>query len=363
MAEHGHAAHPAHAERTDAGHKAPDGGKKEASIFVTLIAAIALAFSALWYFKLLTATAVLLVIFAILIFIYSRSSHFMLEIQEYERAVVFRWGKFLKVVGPGWVVLRPFSDTYRMVDLRVKTIDVTPQEVVTKDDVKLTIDAILFIKVSDPVKAVLNVEDYEDSAVSYVKANLRDIVGKMELDEVISGIDEVNRREHAGLAQVSKDWGVDVVQVEIQSIQLPEELLAAMHEKKAAVEKKHAAVQRAEAQKLTIDAIQSAAGKLTDPALRYLYIQALEKVAEGKSNKIIFPMELSRLAESLTKSLGGVPYEKAQEEVISKYREAVADEAERGTEGVIATLRKELEEKETRKRPAAPAKKRKFEFG
>lgn len=332
--------------------------KKESAILVTLIAGIAITFAALYFLKLLTVTAVLVVVLALLVFIYSRASQFIVQVKEYERIVVFRFGKFTRLAGPGWVVLVPFIEAYRLVDLRVKTVDVAPQDTVTKDSVKLIIDAILFIKVTNPVKAVLNVVDYEAAAVHYIRAHLRDIIGKVHTEDVISGIEEINKRLQEGLASVAKDWGIEVVKVEMQSVQLPPEVLAAMHEKRAAVDKKHAAVQRAEAQKLTIDAIQAAAGKLTDPALRYLYLQSLERIAEGKSSKIIFPMELSRLAEGLTKTLTGVPYEKAQGDVLQKYKETVKEEAE--TTGVMEMLRRGLEEKEKRK--PAKRKARKFEF-
>jgi regulator of protease activity HflC (stomatin/prohibitin superfamily) len=161
----------------------------------------------------------------------------------------------------------------------------------------------------------------------------------MNLDRVISEIGEINKLLQEGLQEVSDDWGVRVDRVEIQKLVLPEELMASMHRKKAAEQDKMATVERAEAQRMTIDAIQSAAGKLTNPALQYLYIQSLQKIAEGKSNKIIFPLELSRLATGLANKLG-TSYSEAQDKLVEDYQEKVASGAK--PRSVIDDLRREL---------------------
>jgi regulator of protease activity HflC (stomatin/prohibitin superfamily) len=319
----------------------------QATIFLLFIAAISAGIIGLLYFGLFDKPLyfLLLVLFALII-IYSQSSKFFAMLQEYERAVVFRFGRFQKVAGPGWLAVVPFIDSFIKTDLRVQTLEVSPQEVVTKDNIKLTLDAIVFLHVIDPKKAIIAVEDYEDAALSFIQANLRDVVGKLTLEQVISNIDQINNTLNRNLAKTAEEWGLEVDKIEIQSVELPPTVMEAMHKKRAATEEKFAQVQRAEAQKLTIDALQEAAGKLTQPTLHYLYLQSLQKMAEGKSSKIIFPLELSGLATALSAKMG-LPYSDAQQRVVEKYQEKVK-EGER-PQSIIEELKRELDIKATKK--------------
>lgn len=313
--------------------------QKEVSIFVTLIAFIIIAFVGLYFLQLLTEIAVLIIILIVLAVLYSRSSSFLIQLQEYERGVVFRMGRYERLVGPGWVILIPFVETYKRMDLRIQTVDIPPQEVVTNDNIKLSMDAVLFIKVEDPVKAVIKVQDYEKSAVSNIQASMRAVIGRMKLSGVITNMSKVNKLLKEEAAQVSKDWGVVIEDVEIQTLVLPESVQEAMHKLKEAEQQKLAAKEIAAGKKITIDAIQAAAGKLTDPTLQYMYLQALERIAEGKSNKIIFPLELSKLASGLASKIGQ-PYSKAQEKVLDRYQE-LAKEGKK-TRSILEELREEI---------------------
>jgi regulator of protease activity HflC (stomatin/prohibitin superfamily) len=312
---------------------------KQAVVLFSLIAFVIVALVVLYYFDLLRPVAVLLIILVVLVIMYTRSGTFFVQLQEYERAVVFRYGKFQKVAGPGWLFMIPFIETFRLIDLRVRTVDVGAQEVITKDNIKLHIDAIIYLHVFDAQKAIINVRDYERASVSYIQAHLRDVVGKMTLEYAISRVDEINKILLEGLQKITREWGVNVVNVEIQSLEIPDTVISAMHRRKAAEQDKLAAVEKAEAHKLTIDAIQAAAGKLSSPSLQYLYLQSLQKIAEGKSSKIIFPMELSRIASGLAAKLGE-PYEKAQEQVVERYQKGIREG--KGPETIVETLRREV---------------------
>lgn len=234
----------------------------------------------------------------------------VIEFAEFERGVVLRFGAFNRVVGPGWVFIFPFVEKYMAVDMRVQTSDITPQNVVTNDNIRLDIDAIIYMRVVDAAKAVLTIKNYISAAIGYTQAHLRDVIGKLPLADVISKVDEVNFLLRKGLEEISKDWGIEIVKVEIQSVELPEVVVQAMHERKSAEQLKLATEQRAKARQLMIDAVREAAGKLSSPALSYLYMDALKKIADGKSTKIIFPMEITRLAEGIFSKLiteKGVP--------------------------------------------------------
>ncbi|NYZ80117.1 hypothetical protein H0N95_02600 [Candidatus Micrarchaeota archaeon] len=300
-----------------------DESQKQASLFITLIVFIVLGIAVLTYFNIWNTAAVALFVIVVLALVFFNSPKFFLSLQDYERAVVFFRGKFEKVAGPGWMYLNPLFESYVKVDLRSKPIDVAAQEVVSKDNVRLKIDAILYLKVIDPQKAVLNVENYEKSATSNIQAALRSVIGQMEASEVISNINKINSMLRENTKDVTESWGIIIENVEIQAITLPEGIQKAMHALKEAQQKKLAAKEIAEGVKIRLDAVQEAASKFSDSTLQYMYLQSLQKIAEGKSSKIIFPMELSRLAASVSDKFG-TNYAKAQEEVAEKYKEKAA---------------------------------------
>ena len=297
------------------------GEQKEGTIFIalimfTILAVIAAAFMGLLFNPL----TILMIILVITLVTYTQSRNFFLQLQEYERAVIFRRGKFKKVVGPGWIFLTPFIESYRQVDLRVKTADIPSQDVVTKDNINLKFDAIMYIKVVDPKKAILNIEDYHKAAVLNIQASLRAVVGQIPLSEVISNINKINDLLKKANEKVASGWGIEIENVEIQSIIIPDSVQKEMHKLKEAEQKKLAARELAEGKRIQIEAIQAAGGKLTGPTLQYMYLQSLNKIAEGKSSKLIFPMELSRLAQGISAKFHE-PYDKAQNEIVSRYQE------------------------------------------
>ncbi|MBN3037237.1 MAG: hypothetical protein JW834_02215 [Candidatus Diapherotrites archaeon] len=317
---------------------------KEVGVFLIMIAAVLLLLGSMFALGFINEMVMLFGVLAILAFIYKSSPQLVIELEEYERAVILRYGAFHKVAGPGWVFVLPMVDDPRVVDLRVQTADVEPQEVLTKDNVTLKIDAIIYYKVANPKAAVLNVEDPTDAVLSFVRAHLRDVVGKMELESVISQINIINDLLRKSLEKITEDWGIEVVKVEIQSIELPPDVLKSMHRRKEAEQWRMAQEERARGQAIRIDAIRQSAGKLTDPALQYLYLQALEKVAEGRSSKIIFPIELTHLAERLSSRMGPKVAEKVSEDLREKYDEFVLEETREGrpvdTQEILSSLRK-----------------------
>ncbi len=231
----------------------------------------------------------------------------ILTLKDYERAVIFRFGKVKRVGGPGWTFVWPLIEKPNLVTLRVETIDIPPQNVLTKDNIQLRIDGVLFIAVNPEKQSVINsvvkVENYRKASTMYVIAVLRDIVGEFELTDVITNIEEINTRLKKALIKVSGEWGVDVTSVEITDIKIPEDILLAMHEQKAAVQKKLAIYELAESEKAKILAVRDATANLDEKTVVYYYIKALEKMAEGQSSKIIFPMELTNLLEKVSTTL------------------------------------------------------------
>jgi len=234
-------------------------------------------------------------------------TNIILQLKDYERAVIFRFGKVNRVGGPGWTFVLPFIEKPNITTLRTQVIDVPTQQVITRDNIRITIDAILFISVDSPKESVINsvvkVEDYRKAATFYVISMLRDILGEFDLIDVISNTESINKKLTESLKGVAKEWGIKVNSVEIRDLQIPEEIIESMHKQKAAVQKKLAIFEEAESEKAKIMAIKDATDALSDKTVLYYYIKALEKVGEGQSTKIIFPMELTSLLHSISNKL------------------------------------------------------------
>jgi len=231
---------------------------------------------------------------------------FLFEFKEYERGVIYRFGKYHRVAEPGWRFLIPMIETFVKYDLRTETIDIPPQEVITKDAVKLNIDAIIYLRVDDPVKAELYVEeDYRKAIEEHVKGRIRNLVGSMALEELYAKIDQVNNQLREDVQRLAIEWGVMIVNVELISVTPPPLMVEAMQAEEIAERYKRAELQQAETTKIRINAIEEAAGKLSTSTLNYLYIRALKDIADGKSTKIVFPMELTGMVEKLGRGLGG----------------------------------------------------------
>lgn len=258
---------------------------------------------------------------------------FVLFLQEYERAVILRFGKLHRISGPGWALTIPGLENYTKVDLRVQTIDVAKQEVITKDNVAIKVDAIIFLSVKkDPksvANSVLNVEDYKKAAQLFVKASVREVIGNMILSEVVSNINELNVRLLKELAKITSEWGINVESVELKEIIVPDIVIEAMHKQKAAEQERLAIVQIAEAEREKISAIDKSASQLGDKSISYYYIKALEEMSKGASTKIIFPMEFSRLAEILAGKVAPKANEKSKlEKFLDKYGDMLEDKLE-----------------------------------
>ncbi|MEK6972881.1 MAG: SPFH domain-containing protein [archaeon] len=232
---------------------------------------------------------------------------FLITLKDYERAIVFRFGKVNRVGGPGWIFILPPVESFTKVDLRTKTTDVPKQDVITKDSIEVRIDAILYLRIKkDPqsiIKSVIEVEDYNLAAQNFIMAALRNKIGNMLLSDVIANINSLNEELAHELKLLIEGWGLDVVDVEIKEVQIPRKIIEAMHDEKAAVQEKLARMERAKAQAEEINAVSEATKSLSQDTLNYYYIKALEEMARGKSTKLIFPLEISKIVHSLSSNI------------------------------------------------------------
>ncbi len=239
----------------------------------------------------------------IILFLFAKFDY-LITLRDFERAVVFRLGKVVRVAGPGWTLIFPPFESATIVDTRTRTIDIPKQNIVTEDNVEVTIDAVIYLRVkrdnASVINSVIEVVDYVRASEQFVIGLIRDKAGSLTLSELISSIEELNKSLKEDLEKLSLKWGVQVEEAAIKDIQIPKTVLNAMHEQKAAVQKKLARMEGAKARQAEIEAVKAATLELNDKALAYYYVQALEKLGEGKSTKFIFPMELTKLAQSFS---------------------------------------------------------------
>ena len=251
---------------------------------------------------------------------------FILFLKDFERAVIMRFGKVKRVGGPGWCIVLPFIEDPTIVDLRTQTVDIPKQDVITKGNIELKIDAVVYLRVNKDhqsiIKSVVEIEDYKSAIQLYVISMIRDIIGDMTLPEVIANTPAMQQKIKVGVAGISAGWGIEIVSVDIKDVDIPHIVLDAMHEEKAAVQRKLARMEGAQAHMAEINAVKEAAGGLSDKALAYYYIRALEKLGEGKSTKFIFPMELTKLAEAIGSGVSGKSSGKV-EDLFEKYAPAI----------------------------------------
>ena len=215
-------------------------------------------------------------------------------VNEYERAVVLRLGKFLAVKGPGIIILIPFIDRMVKIDLRTVALDVPPQEVITRDNVSIKVSAVVYFRVVDPEKAFLRVEDYYYATSQLSQTTLRSICGQAELDEILSEREKLNIKIQEILDADTEPWGVKVSKVEIKEIDLPEEMKRAMAKQAEAERERRAKIISADGEYQASRTLLEAAKIMAENpiTLQLRYLQTLTEIATEKNSTIIFPLPI-----------------------------------------------------------------------
>ncbi len=216
---------------------------------------------------------------------------------------MYRFGKFRQVVGPGWVLYWPAFESFTKVDMRTRTLDLPLQAVITQDDVEIRVDAVIYKRVVDAKKAIINVRDYELALREYLRAQIRNTIGKMELEDVLERTEEIGIELKNAMKAVTEEWGIEIFKVELQTITLPETLIQAMHKRREANEYKTKLETEAQAKQLSLDILDKATSKASPGTFTYLYLDSLKAIANGKATKIVLPVELSNLARALSEKV------------------------------------------------------------
>ncbi len=215
-------------------------------------------------------------------------------LSEYERAVIFRLGRIRDAKGPGLIIIIPGIDRMVRVDMRTITMDVPPQDVITKDNVSIKVSAVVYFRVMDANSAVTNVENYLYATSQLAQTTLRSVCGQMELDEILSEREKINMNLQEILDRSTEPWGIKVSLVEVKHIDLPEEMKRSMAKQAEAERERRAKVINAEgefqaAQKL----IEAAALMETQPmSLQLRYLQTLNQIASENNSTTVFPIPI-----------------------------------------------------------------------
>ena len=225
-------------------------------------------------------------------------------LREYERGVIFRLGKLQGAKGPGVILLLPGIDRMVKMDLRVVTIDVAKQEIMTKDNVPVTVDAVVYFRVVDPSAAVVKVENYYRATSLIAQTTLRSVLGQASLDDLLSQRDAINTKLQEIIDNQTEPWGVKVTSVEVRDVALPDSMKRAMAKQAEAERERRAKVIHAEGELQAAEKLRDAAALLAQQpqALQLRYMQtAADMASGGKSSTVFFPLPLDLLKPLIDK--------------------------------------------------------------
>lgn len=227
-------------------------------------------------------------------------------LREYERGVVFRLGRFVGTRGPGLIILVPFIEKMVRVGLRTIAMDVEPQDVITRDNVSVRVNAVLYFRVVEPEKAIIDVENFLFATSQLAQTSLRSIVGQAELDELLSERDKLNTRVQSILDEATDPWGIKVMAVEMKDVDLPMEMKRAMAKQAEAERERRAKVIHADGEFQASQKLSQAAQVLEKhpTALQLRYLQALTEIAAENNSTIVFPLPVDLLTPFLEKNRG-----------------------------------------------------------
>ena len=218
-------------------------------------------------------------------------------LSEYERGVIFLLGRFWKVKGPGLIIVIPFIQRMVRVDLRVIVMDVPTQDVISRDNVSVKVNAVVYFRIVDPERAIIQVANVFEATSQLAQTTLRSVLGQHELDEMLSERDKLNQDIQVILDQHTDAWGIKVSNVEIKHVDLDESMIRAIAAQAEAERSRRAKVIHAEGEAQAASQLAQAASKLSEQgqALQLRYLQTLTEVSNEGSNTIIFPLPIDLL--------------------------------------------------------------------
>ena len=244
-----------------------------------------------------TITAVVL----ILLFVFFIS--FFHVMREYERVVIFTLGRFWKVKGPGLIIIVPFIQQYVKIELRTIVMDIPPQDVISRDNVSVRVNAVVYFRVIDPARAVIQVEDYYSAVSQLAQTTLRSVLGQHELDEMLAERNKLNAHIQQILDEHTDAWGIKIGMVEIKHIDINESMVRAIARQAEAERERRAKIIHADGELQASKKLLEAAQVLSQQsqALQLRYLQTLSNIAEEKNSTIVFPIPVELFTAFLQK--------------------------------------------------------------
>jgi regulator of protease activity HflC (stomatin/prohibitin superfamily) len=253
------------------------------------------------FFDLLSIPAILLVLVLLVLL-----SSAIKIVQEYERGVIFRLGRLVGAKGPGLFFIIPIVDRMVKVDLRVVTLDVPSQEVITRDNVTVKVNAVVFFRVIEPNMAIVQVEDFRRATWNISQTTLRNVVGQSELDDLLANREEINHNLQKIIDEATEPWGVKVSIVEVKDVELPQAMQRAMAKQAEAEREKRAKIVHAEGEFEAAQKLSEAADLMSrNPvSVQLRYLQTLTEISVEKNSTIIFPVPVDLLEGLLSRMRG-----------------------------------------------------------
>ena len=243
-------------------------------------------------------------------------------LKEYERAVIFRLGKLLSTKGPGLIFLIPLVDRMKRIDLRLVSIDVPRQDIMTRDNVPVTVDAVVYFLITDPARAVISIQNIYQSTFLIAQTTLRNILGQLELDDLLSQQSKINQQLQKVISEHTSQWGIQIPIVEIKEVTLPEEMKRAMAKQAETERERRARIIDAQGEYQDAQTLADA-GKIlshTPQSLQLRYLQTLRDISTQKGSTILFPFPLDLID----------PFVKGMKKFLQKEETEIKEEKKRG---------------------------------
>jgi len=227
------------------------------------------------------------------------------QINQYQKGVRFTFGKFTGIMDPGWRLIIPVFQSYRKVDMRIRAVDVPDQEAITKDNISVTVNAVIYYKIADAEKAIIEVEDFFYAVSQLAQTTMRNVVGEVDLDELLSNRDAIAEKIRLIVDKATDAWGVKVESVELKDVTLPEEMKRVIGKQAEAEREKRSVIIKSEGEVIASKNISKAADVLSgsDGSLHLRTLHTLNDLSSDQSNTVVFaiPLEVLRAFEKIGK--------------------------------------------------------------
>jgi len=242
-------------------------------------------------------------LFFLIVFLLILAASAIKILREYERGVIFRLGRLIGAKGPGLIFIIPGIDKLLRISLRLVTLDIPPQDVITRDNISIKVNAVVYFRVLDPNKAVVEVENYLYATSQLAQTTLRSVVGQADLDELLSQRDKINLKLQDILDKHTEPWGIKVSLVETKQVDLPENMQRAIARQAEAEREKRAKIIHAEGEFQAAEKLTQAANVIStnSTALQLRFLQTLAEIATEKNSTIVFPVPIDILTPFLKK--------------------------------------------------------------